>query len=147
MTLVKFYPGNKELSKAKNEFLSYSDLWNDFFHQDFSRSSHNSPSVNVREEADMFEIEMALPGIDKKELKINIEKNVISISKDQAEGNEDSNYSMREFNFSSFERSFRLPNTIDNEKIEAKMHNGILSIKLPKKKEAIDHGPRDLKIS
>ncbi len=147
MTLVKFYPKNGQIRRNSNGFLGYSDLWNDFYRDGFERPSQIKPDANIREESDMYEIELALPGISKKDVKINIEKDILSISKEYKEENENENYSFREFNFASFERSFRLPDTIDRERIEAKMVNGILSIRLPKKKDAIDNGPRELKIS
>lgn len=147
MTLVKFYPGTGQVKRNRNELLSYSDLWNDFLKEGVDAVSYSTPKVNVIEQTDMFELEIALPGVKKTDININIDKNVLSIARESETNGAESDYQSREFNFGSFERSFHLPDTVNKEKIEAKMDNGILRIKLPKKNEAIDRGPRELKIS
>lgn len=147
MTLVKFNPVNGQLKRNSDNFLSYNDLWNSFFYANNNQGSFNSPKVNIREEAGLFEIEMAVPGLSKKDVKINIEKDLLTISHNFSSEINDQEYSLREFNFSSFEKSFHLPDTINTEKIEAKMNNGILHLILPKKDEAVDKGPFEIKVS
>merc|ERR1712065_115486 len=78
-----------------------------------------------------FELDLAIPGLNKDDVKINLEKNVLTISAESSTDN--SNYSRREFGYNSFSRSFSLPKSINVEKIVAKHENGILSISLPKK--------------
>lgn len=144
---MKFYPANGQLRKNRDEFLNYSDLWNDFFNDNIIRPSFNVPKANIREEAEFFEIEMAVPGIEKNEIRIDVDKDILKISKSSENEEVNNAYNSVEFNYTEFSRSFRLPESINTEKIEAEMNKGILSVKLPKKKEAIDKGPREIKIS
>lgn len=134
------------MAKNQSNYLNYSDLLDNFLNHEFYGTTGNSPRVNIREEADMFEIEMAVPGIRKKDINISIDKDVLQISHN-SENENPADYRMREFNFSSFERTFNLPETVDTEKIEASMENGILKIRLFKKDDAVDRGPREIKIS
>jgi len=94
----------------------------------------------VSESEAAFEIELALPGFNKQDLKIELDKNRLTLSseKKQEEKENTKNYAFREFNSSAFNRQFVLPQSIDTEHIEAKYDNGILFVTLPKKKEAID---------
>lgn len=92
------------------------------------------PAANIMEDDDAFEIDIATPGISKEDIKINLEKDVLTISYEN--GKEDkANYTLREFANQSFCRSFSIPETIDTEKINAKFNNGILNLVLPKKEE------------
>ncbi len=104
------------------------------------QSGARRPAANVSETEAAFEIELALPGFTKDDLKIELDKNRLSLSAEkQTDENEQAkNYTFREFNFSSFSRQFVIPRSIDTEHIEAKFENGILFVTLPKKKEAID---------
>lgn len=98
----------------------------------------NMPSVNIVECKDDFRIEVAAPGLSKSDFKINIENNVLNISSEKEESNEenDERYMRREFSYTSFNRSFSLPQTVDSEKVSAKHENGVLTISIPKKEEA-----------
>ena len=101
------------------------------------RVSRNSstPAVNVKETKKSFELQLAVPGLDKKDINIDLDENVLTISSktEEEQKEEVENFKRREFRFSSFERSFTLPEDIDETKIEAKHENGILSISIPKK--------------
>ncbi len=109
------------------------------------------PMVNIRETADAYFVEMAVPGLKKSDFQIDIDNQVLSISTDmeqeQEENTEDGTYTRREFGYSSFKRSFTLPETVDEGKIEAKYNEGILSVHLPKKEEAKQKPARSIKIS
>jgi HSP20 family protein len=103
------------------------------------RSDMNLPAVNINETKDEFKIEVAAPGLKKEDFKINLDNNVLTISSEKEESKEenDENIRRREFSYSSFMRSFQLPEQeVDSEKIQAKYENGILKIELPKKEEA-----------
>lgn len=127
-------------------------LFNAFFDDAFARDlflndnnrarpqQMKRPAANVSETEAAFEIELALPGFDKKDLKIELDKNRLTLSADRkvSENKETKNYTFREFNSTSFSRQFVLPRSIDRKNIEAKYDNGILVVTLPKKKEAID---------
>jgi HSP20 family protein len=107
--------------------------------QNFSNTNSNLPAVNIKEKDDAFEIEMAAPGFNKEDFKIELNNNLLSISsekKTENETKENERFTRREFSYQSFMRSFTLPNSIEGEKINAKYENGILNIHIPKKDEA-----------
>lgn len=98
------------------------------------------PAVNIKENEKQFELELAAPGLNKKDFSLMLDKNVLTISVKQQEQKEEKKenekYTLREFSFQSFERSFSLPeNIIDEEKVEASYNDGILRLVLPKKEE------------
>ncbi|WP_223883330.1 MULTISPECIES: Hsp20/alpha crystallin family protein [Arenibacter] len=105
--------------------------------------------VNIKETAEAYFVEMAVPGLNKSDFKIDIDNQVLSISAELEEESEDKqeNYTRREFGYSSFKRSFNLPETVNEEHIEAKYNEGILSVHLPKKEEAKQKPVRTIKIS
>ncbi len=130
-------------------------LLDDFFSSDWlsDRSnwddSNSLPAVNISETKDSYEIDLAAPGIDKKDLKLDLQNNVLTVScekREQHEQNED-NFMRKEFNYSSFSRSFTLPETVNADKIKADHTNGVLKIHIPKKPEAVERGPRQISIS
>ena len=104
------------------------------------------PKVNILETETHFKIELAAPGIKKKDFKVAVNENVLSISvKKETEKTEETEenapkYNRREFNYFSFQRKFTLPKTADTESIEAKYNNGVLELSItkitPTKKEA-----------
>lgn len=101
------------------------------------------PAANIIENKDSFELEIAAPGMNKKDFKINLDNNILTIlsereskKEEKSEKNEDNvSYTRREFIYSSFNRSFTLPKSIELDKIKADYKNGILNISLPKKDE------------
>jgi HSP20 family protein len=95
------------------------------------------PSANIKESDEKFELEIAIPGMKKDDFKISLENNILSVSceKEDERKEEKDNYTRREFAYGSFCRSFNLPKTIDNDKIQAEYTDGILHIALPKKEE------------
>jgi HSP20 family protein len=101
---------------------------------DYFNGRMRKPSANVMENDDAFKIELAVPGFQKKDFRINIEKDVLTISTER-EMNGEENYTMREFGHNNISRSFSLPETVDNEKIKAEYKNGILNVTLPKREE------------
>lgn len=99
----------------------------------------NTPAVNISENKTNFVLEFAIPGFKKDDFKISVEKDSLKISsagrdenKPDLDAQEKINYTRREFNFSKFERTFKLPETINTEEIKANYENGILKIELPK---------------
>ena len=96
------------------------------------------PAVNIAETENEFEVELAVPGLNKEDFKINLDKNVLSVSaeKKTETTDETKKFSKREYNYSSFTRSFTLPETADASKIEADYVNGILKLTIAKKEEA-----------
>lgn len=108
----------------------------------------NMPAVNIAEEKDEFRIEVAAPGLDKKDFKLDLNNNVLTISSEKKDEREDKKdrYMRREFSYSSFKRSFTLPETAQIDKIAAHHSNGILQISIPKKEEAKVKPPRQIAI-
>ncbi len=123
-----------------------SDWFNDRSNWDYEG---NVPAVNISENKDSYEIELAAPGIDKKDIKIDLHNNVLTVSSEKKTQDEkkDDNYMRKEFSYTSFSRSFTLPETINAEKIKADHSNGVLTIHIPKKPEAVERGPRQISIS
>lgn len=108
------------------------------------------PAVNVLDTANDYLVEMAVPGLKKSDFNISVDNLLLSISaevKSEYENVDNENYTRREFGYSSFRRTFTLPDTVDDNKILAEYNEGILSIKLPKKEEAKKKPARTIKIS
>ena len=133
MTLAKF---SNFMPSVFDRFLE-GDAF-DWSNKNFSNTNTTLPSVNVKENDDQFEIEVAAPGLEKKDFNIEINNDVLQISSEKKLENEeqDEKYTRREFSYQSFCRSFTLPNTVDSEKIKAQYKDGILNITIPKKEEA-----------
>ena len=93
--------------------------------------------IDIFENEKSLNIEAELPGVDKKDIKINLEDNVLSIKCDKKEEKEEKgkNYFRRERIFGTFERSFKLPENVDVDKIDANFENGILKLSIPKKEK------------
>jgi HSP20 family protein len=129
--------------------------WDDFFNDSFfngtspAGSKNNSPAVNITEDQNLFLIEVAAPGISREDFAINLENDILTISSEQKEENEEKGrkYMRREFRFSAFKRSFQLPETVDAEHIKANYNAGILSVELPKKEEALPKAPRQIEVA
>ena len=102
------------------------------------------PSVNISENKDGFGIQLAAPGMKKEDFNVEIENNLIIISAEHKNETDkkDDNYSIREFNYSSFKRTFTLPKSADKTKIEAKYNAGILEVSIAKKGEELKESKR-----
>ncbi len=114
--------------------LTLSDFFNEDFFPTFTRTSNSLPAVNIREDEKGFYLELAVPGMDKKNLKIEVKDEVLTISAEQKEEKQEDleGYRRREFSYSSFCRSFYLPEDVNGEKIGASYKDGILNIEIPK---------------
>ena len=113
-----------------------------------SRTS-SMPAVNVKEDEKNYILELAVPGIDKKDLNIDINDDVLTISsesKNETEENKDG-YKRKEFNYASFYRSFYIPENVNRDSIGANYKDGILSVYLPKQEEDKNKITRQVKIS
>ena len=128
----------------------FPSLINEFFNDDFGMSvlnrSHSVPSVNSFENNDSFEIDLAVPGMKKEDFTIELNDKVLIISSETSNTIENDKMRLNEFNFSSFQRSFRVPDSVDHDKIKANYKIGILKIKLPKRKESISKPNRVINI-
>ena len=130
-----------------------------FFDEDFNREwglsnfsdSGTLPAVNIRETKDEFNVEMAAPGMNKDDFKVELDGNMLTISSEKSEqhgqNNGDEKFSRREFSYQSFQRSFSLPKeVVDSDNIEAHYENGVLKLRIPKKEEAKQRPPRKIEI-
>lgn len=136
MSLVKFNPEKNQKSLMPGFDDVFSSIFNDTFFSD--RTMTRVPAVNISESQDHYHVELAAPGLQKEDFKINLDKNVLTISVEQSthENVNERNYNKREFSYSSFVRSFTLPDSADDTKIEASYTDGILKIDIAKKEEA-----------
>lgn len=135
MALVKFNGNrNSGVDHWVNDF--FSPIFNDSFISD--RFISKVPAVNVAETSDAYIIELAAPGLDKSDFKINVDGEVLTISgeKSAEKSSEHKKYNKREYSYTSFSRSFTLPESIDHSKIHASYQDGVLSLEIGKKEEA-----------
>jgi HSP20 family protein len=135
MTLVKFNDNrNNTLLPGFNDV--FDSIFNDTFFND--RMVTRVPAVNISESEHNYHVELAAPGLKKEDFKLNLERNQLNISVEQraAENDQQKNYSKREYSYSSFVRSFTLPDSADHGQIEASYTDGILRIDIAKREEA-----------
>lgn len=131
------------------------DFVDDFFGREFPgfftplERSMSTPAVNILENKDEYRIEVAAPGLDKKDFKIDLENEVLTISAEKEEKHEegDDKYMRKEFSFTQFSRSFILPDTAAADRISAQQKDGILTVVIPKREEAKKKPPRQINIS
>ncbi|MDX1701814.1 MAG: Hsp20/alpha crystallin family protein [Melioribacteraceae bacterium] len=100
-----------------------------------SEKSYYPVKCNIAENKDSFLIELALPGFTRKDVKIELDKDILTISSNDLEEKEEKTFRLREFKMAPFSRSFNLSNKVDQEKINAQFEDGILTITLPKRAE------------
>ena len=134
-------------------------LFDDFFNRDlfnwgnsnFSYTNTTIPAVNIKETAENYEVEVAAPGMTKKDFKVELDGNSLTISSEKSNQNEereDGHYSRKEFSYQSFLRTFTLQKeVVDIDRIQAKYENGLLHLLIPKKEEAKQKPPRLIQIS
>lgn len=133
MTLVKFNRDNgKALMPGVNDI--FESIFNDTFFSD--RLVTRVPAVNVSETADHYHIELAAPGLKKQDFKISLDRDQLSISVEQQAEKNARKYNKREYSYTSFVRSFTLPELADQDRIEAAYEDGVLKINVAKKEEA-----------
>lgn len=136
----------------------FPSLFDDFFGRElfnwgngnFSSTSTTLPSVNIRETAETYEVEVAAPGMEKKDFNITLDNNLLTISseKQQSDEKKEENYTRREFSYQSFRRSFELPqDVVAEDKINARYENGVLYLTIPKKEEVKKKAPRRIEVA
>ena len=114
--------------KADNDF----DTFFDNVFGNWGVRNSTFPTVNVYEDAKAFYVEAELPGYTSEDVNIDVEKHVLHISSEKTENKDDKKYVIRERGFIKFNRSFSLPEGINEDAIEAEFKNGILTVTLPK---------------
>lgn len=127
-------------------------LYSRFFNDDFSGTATRAttPAVNIKENEEGFAVEVAAPGFEKTDFKIEYHLNRLTISTEKQEEKETKEgevYTSREFSYQSFSRSFSLPQTVDGDRIEAIYSNGILTVSIPKREETKPRPARMIEIN
>ncbi|PRY07287.1 heat shock protein Hsp20 [Pontibacter ummariensis] len=136
MSLVKSKKNG--LIPASSFLTDVLDLDRFFDNDSFFKGFKKVPFTNIREKDDRFEVELAAPGMDKQDFKVEIDNDILTVSAERKEekSEEKEQYTRQEFSYSSFTRSFELPATVNAEAIQAAYKDGILKLTLPKKEEA-----------
>lgn len=148
----------KILKRNNNMLNNFPTLFDDFLNRDifnwgltnFSDTNTTIPAVNIKETPDNYEVEMAAPGMTKKDFRVQLEGNTLTISSERAtekEEKEDVRYTSREFSYQSFSRTFNLQkDVVDTENIQAKYEDGVLHLLIPKKEQAKQKQPKLIEI-
>jgi HSP20 family protein len=125
------------------------NIFDDDFFPGLSNRTSSMPAVNIKEDDKNYVLDLAVPGIDKKDLKIDINEDVLTISSETKTESEESKdgYKRKEFSYSEFCRSFYIPENVNREKIEANYKDGVLSVSLPKQEEEKNKITRKIEIS
>ncbi len=139
------------IRRTNNLFPTFFD---DFFGRDLLNvnkdfwGNSTVPAVNIKEENNAFHVEVAAPGIDKKDFKVELDDDLLTISYEKEHSKEEKgDYTKREFSYQSFKRSFNLPKTVENTKIQANYKDGILHLVIPKRDDAKQKPSRLIEIS
>lgn len=115
--------------KPWNEWFDNGGLW---------ERTLNVPAVNISEHENEFQVSLAVPGMKKSDFKIDVDGNMLTISseKEQSKEEKEKKFTRKEYSYSSFSRSFTLPEDVNTEKIDAKYEDGVLKLSLPRKEGA-----------
>lgn len=122
----------------------------DWSNKNFSQTNTTLPSVNIKENENEYMLEVAAPGFEKEDFKIEQHNDLLTISSEkkvEKENKDDERFTKREFSYQSFSRSFTLPQTADGEKISANYDKGILTVSIPKREEAKPKAPRLVQVN
>ena len=144
MSLVRF---SNQLPSLFDRFFE-GDVF-DWSNRNFSLTNTTLPSVNIKENADAFTVEVAAPGFEKSDFKLELNHDLLTISSEKKVENETTDgelFTKREFSYQSFTRSFTLPAHANGDKIEANYDKGILKVNIPKKEESKPKPSRTIEI-
>jgi HSP20 family protein len=127
----------------------FPSLFDDDFFTASNARPNSLPAVNIREDEKNYFLELAVPGMDKKDLKIDINEDVLTISSETKNENveQQDDYTRKEFSYSSFVRSFYIPENVNKDQIQANYKDGILSVSFPKMEEEKKKLTKEVKIS
>lgn len=137
----------------RNNNLIFPSLLDEFFKPDWNGGMQNFntilPAVNIKENEVDYKLEFYAPGLKKEDFNIEIDQKVLCISSENKHENETNNgkYSLKEFSYSSFKRTFNLPESVNFDAIEANYENGVLNITLPIREEALPKPKRLIEIA
>lgn len=107
------------------------------------------PSANIIENTKDYKVELAAPGLEKKDFKIEVDNKTLTISAEKKEEKkeEHESYKRREFAYNAFSRTFTLPENVLADKIDAKYENGVLLLSIPKKEVTVAKPKKEIKVS
>jgi HSP20 family protein len=133
------------LGLGLNDFF---EPWSEWFQDGALSRSLTVPTVNITEDKTSYNLSLAAPGLTKKDFKIDVEGNLLTISAQKEENKEekDKSYTRREYNFSSFSRSFTLPEGVEQDKIDASYTDGVLKLAIPKNEKAHQKNHKEIAI-
>lgn len=146
MSLIKTKKNGDLIPSVLSDFFDTDRFFNTrWLEREFEQTL---PSVNIRENGKEFNIELAAPGFNRNDFKVNVEENVLTISAERKEEKKEENerFTRKEFSYNTFSRSFTLPQTVNGEKIDAKYTDGILRLCIPKKEEAKTLPKKEIKV-
>lgn len=135
MSIVKFrnHPATKSFNNLIDDFFTN---FPSLYHDDYATGFNHVAPINVKENEAGYEVEVIAPGFTKEDFKVNLDKNLLTISAEKkAEEVNNEKHIRKEFKYQSFKRTFTLTEKIDTEKIEAKYENGVLTLNLFNKEE------------
>jgi HSP20 family protein len=141
---------------CKNAFgKSFLDSFDEFFTQSWAPTTITNiknrgiPATNIKEDDDGWDVELATPGVDKRNFSIQLEDKHLKIDYKEEDFDEDEadNYTKREFVYSAFTKTFIIPDDVDRNKITSKYEDGILKLNLPKDKAKIKDRIKKIKIT
>ncbi|SMO42274.1 Hsp20/alpha crystallin family protein [Gracilimonas mengyeensis] len=135
MALINYTRPNLDVQNKR-----FSDILDEFFNDSLKyRNDSFTPSVDISETEENFEVSVALPGMNKDDIQVDLENGRLTISGERKFENEDKgkNYHRVESGFGTFSRSFHLPDTVDESSISAKYENGVLNITIAKNEEKV----------
>ena len=151
------YTARPKRNKRHNEFMfpHFGNMLNEMMRTTLSdvvtadkeKSRYSTPAVNVIEKNDRFILRLAVPGMTKKDIDIQIEDGYITIKSEKVDEKNTDKFHLKEFNYSKFKRKFKLPESAEMDDISARFKNGVLEIDIPKREDKIDKGPKSVKIS
>jgi len=130
----------KRVERTPTFFDDFFKPWNEWFENGGSlwNRALTVPAVNITENKNDYQVSLAVPGMKKEDFKIDVGGNMLTISceKEECIDDTDNKFTRKEYNYSSFSRSFTLPDDVSQDRIEAKYEDGLLKLKLPRKEEA-----------
>jgi HSP20 family protein len=138
MTTLRMNRPNLKSSNALFSNSPFASFFDEFVNPvSYQENTSYVPGVNISETNESYGLEFSAPGFSKEHITIGVDKDVLTVSGEfkKEESKEDTNYSRREFNLTSFKRSFSLPESVNKDSISAKYENGLLHITIPKQME------------
>lgn len=148
MTLVKTSKETESKGVLPSIFSDFFDS-DRFFDFNLPALANRMPAVNIKENNNEFQVELAAPGLKKEDFKVKIDNHTLTISaeKETSSESKEEKFTRKEYSYNSFTRSFTLPDYVKSDEITAKYEDGVLRLMLPKKEEARKNGAKQIRIS